>query len=58
MSLNIKSSQEGVEVWLSIPNTSTMLVRQTDIYFAADSGVNNHTIIIDEDTQYQQIDYC
>ncbi|MEH2349097.1 MAG: glycoside hydrolase family 30 beta sandwich domain-containing protein [Nostoc sp.] len=56
MSLNIKSSQESVEVWLSVPNTSTMLVRQTDIYFAAESGVNNYCIIIDEDTQYQQID--
>ncbi|OYD88252.1 hypothetical protein CDG77_24805 [Nostoc sp. 'Peltigera membranacea cyanobiont' 213] len=55
MSLNIKSSQESVEVWLSVPN-GTMLVRQTDIYFAVDSDVNNYTIIVDEDTQYQQID--
>ncbi len=56
MSLNIKSSQESVEVWLSVPSTSTMLVRQADIYFAADSVVNNYTIIVNENTQYQQID--
>ena len=56
MSLNIKSAEESVEVWLSVPSTSTMLVRQADIYFTADIGVNNYTIIINEDTQYQQID--
>lgn len=56
MSLNIKSSQESVEVWLSLPGTSTMLVRQADNYLAADSGVNNYTIIVNEDTQYQQMD--
>lgn len=56
MNLNIKSSQESVEVWLSVPGTSTMLVRQADIYFAADSGVNNYTIIVNEGTQYQQMD--
>lgn len=64
MSFNIKSSEksvevlsgESVEVWLSIPGTSTMLVRQADNYFAADSGTNNYTIIVNEGTQYQQMD--
>lgn len=56
MSLNINSSGASVEVWLSVPGTSTMLVKQADIYFAADSGTNNYTIIVNEGTQYQQID--
>lgn len=56
MSFNINSSGESVEVWLSVPGTSTMLVRQNDNHFAADSGTNNYTIIVNEGTQYQQMD--
>ena len=56
MSFNIKSSQKSVEVWLSVPGTNTMLVRQADNNFVADSNIENYTIIVDEGRQYQQMD--
>ncbi len=47
---------ESVEVWLSVPGTSTMLVRQADVYFTADSGTNNYAINVNEGIQYQQVE--
>lgn len=56
MNLNVKSSEESVEVWLSIPGTNTMLVRQPDTHFAADNSDDRYTIAVNEGIQYQQID--
>ncbi|MGN6181718.1 MAG: glycoside hydrolase family 30 protein [Mucilaginibacter sp.] len=56
-----RSANETVSIWETTSDQSKLLQQQTSVNFAADAGVNNTTITVDETTTYQTIDgfgYC
>ncbi|WP_313641580.1 RICIN domain-containing protein [Paenibacillus sp.] len=51
-----QAAGETVQVWLSNPNTSTWLARQSDVKFSASSAGADYTITVNEGSSYQTMD--
>ncbi|MDQ0062197.1 S-layer homology domain-containing protein [Paenibacillus harenae] len=52
----VSASAEPVKVWMTTGDKSKLLDEQEDVFFEADSGQEELTINVDENTKYQSID--
>jgi len=52
----VYATNESVSIWLTKADKSKLLLPQTNVAFSADSGVNDHTINVNENITYQQMD--
>ena len=50
------AASDPVSVWLTKADQSKLLLPQTNVAFSADSGTNDHTINVNENITYQQMD--
>ncbi|MFC4104172.1 glycoside hydrolase family 30 beta sandwich domain-containing protein [Paenibacillus xanthanilyticus] len=50
------AANESAEVWLTDLSTGTRLAKQANLTFGPDDGAAGTSIVVDENTQYQQMD--
>ena len=50
------AANEPVSVWLTTADKSKLLLPQSNVTFSEDSGTSDHTINVNENVSYQQMD--